>query len=113
MAKRAPARPSRQDAIISAVLAWQANDTVHPLTCGKDSSHRPLEPVKEGRRVILKCPDCDYIQTVIPQVVIEMGPKLSRSVRVGDSGPMVPPIGVPVEEPVSRMLKVKPPKRKQ
>jgi hypothetical protein len=48
-----------------------------------------------------------------PQVVIEMGPKLSRSVRVGDSGPMVPPIGVPFEEAVTRLMKVKPTKTKK
>jgi hypothetical protein len=44
-------------------------------------------------------------------VVIEMGPKLSRSVPVGDSGPMVPPIGVPFEEGVTRLMKVKPVKK--
>jgi hypothetical protein len=51
-------------------------------------------------------------QTDTPQVLIEMGPKLARSTRVGDSGPMVPPIGVPFEEAMTRLLKVKPPKKK-
>ena len=110
MSKRSP--PTKQEAIIAAVRAWQANPDVHSLTCGNDSAHRPLEPAKQGRRVVLMCPDCDYIQTVIPQVVIEMGPKLARSVRVGDGGPMVPPIGVPFEEAVSRLLKVKRPAKK-
>ncbi len=62
--------------------------------------------------MILKCQHCDYTQTDIPRVVIEMGPKLAPSTRVGDSGPMMPPIGVSFEEAVTKLLKVKPPTRK-
>ena len=56
--------------IINKVNAWQANTTVHPMTCGNDSRHKILEPVQIGDEVELHCPDCDYIQTNIPNVVL-------------------------------------------
>jgi hypothetical protein len=35
---------------------------IHPLTCGKDSSHGRLFPWFDGKRIRLICPDCDYTQ---------------------------------------------------
>jgi len=35
---------------------------MHPLTCGKDSSHGRLLPWFDGKRIRLICPDCDYTQ---------------------------------------------------
>lgn len=39
----------------------------HPLTCGNDSSHALLFPFWTGKQVVLKCPDCDFVQTYIPR----------------------------------------------
>jgi len=52
------------------IIKWYQMSPAHPLTCGKDSNHI-LEPVIEGRFVILKCPQCDYTQQFIPSVVYE------------------------------------------
>jgi hypothetical protein len=60
--------------IIFAVEAWQADPRVRPLMCGADSGHGPLEPVVEERRVILKCPDCSFRQTDIPDPVLRAHP---------------------------------------
>ena len=37
----------------------------HPFTCGVDSEHAPLYAVYDWSvsRVILRCPDCGYVQT--------------------------------------------------
>ena len=35
---------------------------MHPLTCGKNSSHRNLFPWFDGKQIKLLCPDCDYTQ---------------------------------------------------
>jgi len=53
------------------ILTWQVNDSVHPLTCGNDSNHRNLIPAVENVQVILKCLDCEYTQTFIPDIVME------------------------------------------
>jgi hypothetical protein len=61
------------DEKIKAIEAWQANEELHPLTCGEDSNHHPLRPDEdENGSVILRCPDCDYTQDNIPSVVFEM-----------------------------------------
>lgn len=39
---------------------------VHPLTCGTNSSHTILFPYWDGERVIMRCRDCDYVQTTVP-----------------------------------------------
>ena len=36
---------------------------MHPLTCGKDSSHGNLFPWFDGKAIRLLCPDCDYTQS--------------------------------------------------
>lgn len=56
---------STQD-IISAVNEWQKCGFVHPLTC-IESNHQPLYPdLLENGRVVLRCRDCDFVQTFIP-----------------------------------------------
>ncbi len=67
-------RQPRYEQFLAAVQAWQANPDVHPLRCPIEK--RPLVAVKEGRRVVLQCPTCDYSQTEIPEVVIEAGSRI-------------------------------------
>jgi len=55
--------------IIAAVNAWQKDDTFHPLTC-IISRHRNLVPVEEDGKVLLICPDCDYVQNWVPDCVL-------------------------------------------
>jgi hypothetical protein len=64
---------------IEAVKAWQNNTSIHPLTCGKDSKHKGLIPVEKDGEVILKCPDCGYIQKCIPDAVLQYSQKNSES----------------------------------
>jgi len=51
---------------ITRIIANQNNPMYHPLTCGNDSRHTPLVPVREGDNIVLICPDCDYRQEYIP-----------------------------------------------
>lgn len=56
---------ARQNDLMDRIKAWQAAGFVHPLTCGNDSDHRPLEPrISEGY-ALLECKDCGYVQTMI------------------------------------------------
>ena len=58
--------------IIEAVIHWQTKLPVHQMTCVNDSqNHGILMPREdsETNQVILVCPDCDYVQTWIPEVV--------------------------------------------
>jgi hypothetical protein len=57
-------------AIIIAVQTWQTDARVHPLTCGNDKGHRLLYASEVNGRVVLLCPDCDYEQTLIPEIVL-------------------------------------------
>lgn len=61
---------SENEEIIEKINAWQ-NSIAHPLTCRKDSTHRLLRPEIRKGKVILVCPDCDYVQTNIPEVVLK------------------------------------------
>ncbi len=49
---------------IDILTSYQDNPMVHPLTCGNDSMHQNLVPIKEDKKVILKCLDCDYTQSL-------------------------------------------------
>jgi hypothetical protein len=82
-----------QDRIIAAVKAWQASPHVHPLTCGKDSSHAKLTPQVSDGAVILVCPDCDYRQVTIPEAV---------------TSTTIPAVDLDFTETVTRLLKLKP-----
>ena len=57
-----------EERTVMAILRWQNNPMVHPLTCGRKSAHRLLFPWldEESGAVVLLCPDCDYKQTHIP-----------------------------------------------
>ena len=58
--------------IIKKIKEWQESDYVHQLTCGSGScNHVILDPIEENDIVILKCPECDYIQTFIPECVLK------------------------------------------
>lgn len=96
MTKRATTGKAEQERIVAAVKAWQASGHVHPLTCAKDSrGHRLLEPVIEGDNVILACPDCDYRQFKIPDVV---------------TSTTVPAVDLDFTEMVTRLLQIAPKK---
>jgi hypothetical protein len=58
------------------VREWQGAGYVHPLTCGKDSSHPVLEPGLRDEKVVLFCPGCDYVQKHIPGAVLRGVPSL-------------------------------------
>jgi len=49
----------------------QHNPKFHPLTCGNNSNHALLYGDSHEIDLVLKCPDCDYVQTNIPIGVIE------------------------------------------
>ena len=59
--------PASMDGI-KAVISWQDSAMVHPLTCGRDSTHQPLVPSVGFGHVTLHCLDCTYWQFV-PLVV--------------------------------------------
>jgi hypothetical protein len=60
----------RPESTIAAIREWQRNPRVHPLRCGHEVRHRPLEAHAEGDQVLLRCPDCDYVQRYIPASVL-------------------------------------------
>ena len=68
-------RLSKQE-IIKRVNEWQRTEHVHPLTCGRDSSHPLLRPRLTDNRVVLVCPECAYFQLHIPEVVLRGVPPL-------------------------------------
>lgn len=45
---------------------YQENPVFHELTCGNNSKHGTLKAQIIGDKVVLICPDCEYIQTYIP-----------------------------------------------
>ncbi len=56
--------------IIAAVNRWQTDARLHPLTCCVGDKHRHLTPVEVEGKVILACPDCEYRQDYVPEVVL-------------------------------------------
>ena len=55
------------------ISAYQADPAVHPLTCGRDSTHRPMSPYLEWMitghyELTLRCFDCDFVQAHIPDI---------------------------------------------
>ena len=54
---------------IQKILEWQNNPYIHELTCGNNSTHKPLIPKEIDGKVVLVCRDCDYIQEYIPEMV--------------------------------------------
>lgn len=64
--------------VINSVKMWQTEEMLHPLTCGNDSNHLPLEPKEENGKVILVCSECDYTQDFIPPVVASFNGKITN-----------------------------------
>jgi len=61
---------------IKKIKEWQESDYVHQLTCSSGScNHVVLIPIEENYKVILKCPECDYVQTFIPEAVLKIDMK--------------------------------------
>ncbi len=69
-------RLSNQE-IIERVKEWQRAGYVHPLTCGRNSSHPILIPqLRFGNRVVLFCTECSYVQEHIPEAVLKGVPPM-------------------------------------
>jgi hypothetical protein len=63
--------------IIAAVERWQTDARLYPLTCCTSTTHAPLEPIEKGGQIVLACPNCDYCQAAIPDMVLEWNGDLS------------------------------------
>lgn len=57
----------------------QRDPNNHPLTCGNNSNHQVLEPHIEDDKIILKCPDCEYIQCWIPDCIYNLDLEYTHS----------------------------------
>lgn len=57
------------DRIVEQVNIWQNSPYVKHLTCRECGAK--LTPKKEGSKVCLKCPDCNWSQPYVPKPVIE------------------------------------------
>lgn len=59
---------------LKAIIWYQSQPTMHPLTCGSDSNHKPLTAYvnNKGEVIGLKCEDCDYVQKDVPEIVVTM-----------------------------------------
>jgi hypothetical protein len=56
--------------LLEAIRKYQSCPFVHELTCGNDSqNHESLKGIEVKGKVILICPDCDYVQNWIPDFV--------------------------------------------
>lgn len=61
---------------LRSISRHQIDNTVHPLTCGVNSSgHQNLYPVPhlQGKgqwTITLHCADCDYVQDYIPEMFL-------------------------------------------
>jgi len=56
---------------VKAIEEWQCNPEVHQLTCGNNSLHKFLKVVVSHDYVFLACPNCNYTQDWVPDIVIE------------------------------------------
>lgn len=58
---------------IQLINLWQKCRYVHSLTCGYKSHHKLLIPIEnEYQKIYLKCPDCSYSQSKIPEIVYQL-----------------------------------------
>ena len=55
--------------LLEAIKKYQSCPFVHELTCGNDSGHASLKGIEIKGKVVLICPDCDYIQTHVPDFI--------------------------------------------
>ena len=63
--------------IIAAVERWQNDPRLHPLTCCNSTVHAPLKPIEKSGHIMLECPNCEYCQDSIPDVVLQWNGDLS------------------------------------
>jgi hypothetical protein len=54
---------------VDKIKKYQDCPFVHPLTCGNDSNHSNLKGIILKGEVVLFCPDCDYRQEWVPEIV--------------------------------------------
>lgn len=52
--------------VLKRIRLYQENPLFHELTCGNDSNHGTLKGEMIKDKVVLVCPDCDYVQDYIP-----------------------------------------------
>lgn len=57
---------------LAAIILWQNNNLVHPMKCRNNTAHRPLIGIEERGHVMLRCPDCSYVQEKIPDPVVAL-----------------------------------------
>jgi len=71
--------------MINAIVYWQKSKDVHPLTCGNDSNHGLLFPGidEETNTVVLSCPNCNYVQRFIPEIVFE---HYKKNLKIKENG---------------------------
>ena len=72
---------TENEKIIHVVNAWQSSVMVHPLTCGYDSTHKPLIAKEIDGIVVLICEDCDYKQKHIPSILRGMSDGFNMEVK--------------------------------
>jgi len=54
---------------IKRIIAWQRCDFVHQLTCGGENCSEVLIVASKNNKPLLLCPECNYEQEYIPEVV--------------------------------------------
>lgn len=59
--------------LIAKIENYQKSKQMHPLTCGQRDKHPDFRGILYGEvengKVVLKCPNCDYVQHNIPEVI--------------------------------------------
>lgn len=70
--------------VMAAVSVWQARGFPHALLCGQ-SGHRPLVAMPGEDDVELRCPDCGYRQSWIPEEVLRF-PDCTSTGRAAGEG---------------------------
>ena len=55
--------------VLEAIRKFQSCPFVHEMTCGNDSSHESLKGIEIKGKVVLICPDCEYVQNWIPTFI--------------------------------------------
>lgn len=60
---------SKNKDLLEAIRKFQSCPYVHEMTCGNDSRHETLKGIEIRGKVVLICPDCDYVQNHVPDFV--------------------------------------------
>ena len=70
-----------------AFRGWQADELLHPMTCGRDSKHGPLsiaawiEDGDKGGELRAICLECGYTQDDFPEPVLKYRPDCTKKLR--------------------------------